>query len=246
MEPKLYWVARSNNRKTGDMPQAFVGETEEACADTCKSVGCPLLPDYMGGPHMSRGKREKARKKIETLSDAVRAALDYDEHCYAWQGKSRQAMWSIRKAAKKHGDRYSLKTALANSVRSARMVRYTAIGDGGLVGPDTMADILESLGRHGLLLYGFTRAWLLEGSQHWKGWLMASCMNLDEADGAIDAGWRASVVLPQGFEGATFRTPKGRKGVVCPFIQGKRTNCNTCGLCVASKRGPVIGFPSHI
>ena len=244
-EPRIYWVARSANRKTGDMPQAFVGETEEECAGTCKAVGCPLLPDYVGGPHMSRKKREKARKKIETLSDAVRAALEMDEHCYAWQGKSRQAMWTIRKTALKFKDRYSLESALAGSVRSARMVRFTAIGDGGVLGPSAMAGILEKLGEHGMLLYGFTRAWLLDSSQHWKGWLMASCMDLDEADRAIDEGWRASVVLPKGFEGVTFTTPKGRKGVVCPYIQGKKTNCNTCGLCVASKRGPLIGFPAH-
>ena len=37
---KLRWAARSTNRKTGDMPQAYVGNIEEA-KESCQ--GCPLL-----------------------------------------------------------------------------------------------------------------------------------------------------------------------------------------------------------
>ena len=268
-DPTIYWVGTSKNRKTGNIPQAFVGETEEECASTCRAVGCHLLPQRLGGPYIPKRDRKKAC--AGGLTELQKLALDQENSCYSWQGQTARAARSIRKAMdvgmeyyremfakgkdrtraetrlmKEKKRRYTLDEAIDNSVRSARMVRWTAIGDGGMVGKEKADEICKKLDRAGLLLYGFTRSWLLESSQHWMGRVMASCFSLEEADQAIDMGWRASVVLPKGFKDVTFTTPKGRMGVVCPYIQGKRLVCNTCGLCVASKSGPVIGFPSHV
>ena len=222
----ILWTSKSANTKTGNIPQAFVGSTEADAVQTCKSVDCPLLPKRFGG-------------KWESLSKSG------CHGCYAWQGRVKAAAWGVRKAALKNAERYTLRQALLRSARSAMIVRYTAIGDGGLVNKEQSDTIVQTLKEFGVGLYGFTRAWRLNTSQHWKGRLMASCMDMEEADEAIAAGWRASVVLPQNHEGNTFTTPNGSRGVVCPYIQGKRVNCNSCRLCVASKPGPVIGFPSH-
>ena len=142
-------------------------------------------------------------------------------------------------------DRYSLEEAIAKSVRSAKMVRFTAIGDGGVKDRAYADSIMDTLSKHGMELLGFTRHWVSGKADHWKGRLMASCFSLEEADEAVRQGWRASVVLPANQTEMVFKTPDGVHGVVCPFIQGKAVNCNTCGMCVASRRGPVIGFPSH-
>ena len=270
-EPKIYWTARSNNGKTGDIPQAFIGETEEITCTTCKKVECPLLPHHLGGTWFPESKRKAATVNQE--SELVSLSLELDEGCYAWYGQSRKAFWAIRRAAtrieeklvelrrekpSKRRDkkitqlqsRYTLQHAIDNSHRKARMVRFTAIGDGGVVGKDTMEGILKVLNDSNMLLYGFTRGWGFDYAQHWKGKLMASCMNLEEVDEAVDKGWRASTVLPADFKGTgrlknKFTTPKGRVGIVCPYQMGKATDCNSCGLCVASKTGPVIGFISH-
>jgi len=74
---------------------------------------------------------------------------------------------------------------------------------------------------------------------------MASCDSLVAADEAVDAGWRATVILPWNSP-LDVVTPAGRDVLVCPEQTKRGVNCNTCGLCDASRRGPdVIGFLDH-
>ena len=59
-------------------------------------------------------------------------------------------------------------------------------------------------------------------------------------------GFRVAAVLPWSFQGRTFTTPGGTKGIVCPAILSpEKVTCNDCRLCDGSKPGPVIGFPDH-
>ena len=91
---------------------------------------------------------------------------------------------------------------------------------------------------------------------------MASVESMDDADRAIDAGWRAAVVLPvkgqdsthnrvkdiPTWNGEDFTTPKGRRIVVCPAQRPElRKDCNTCGLCDPTQHAGVqaIGFLQH-
>lgn len=202
----ILWNATTRNRKTGNVPTAWIGPTLSEARESC--AGCPAL----------------------------------DNGCYAHSGTPRIGMASIERTPTK--DR-SLRAALRDRVASARMVRYTALGDGGRV-PRAVADeIVATVKAAGLQLVGYTHHWREEQvADSWRGRLMASADTLSEADEAARAGWRVAVVLPEHSTGAT--TPDGRKVVVCPAIRkpGKVT-CNDCRLCDGSARGPIVGFPAH-
>jgi hypothetical protein len=143
------------------------------------------------------------------------------------------------------GKDYTLQEALRTARRSARMVRYTAIGDGGRVPKAYADDIISTVRAAGLQLVGYTHHWREPAvADAWRGRLMASADTLADADEAISAGWRTAVVLPEG-AGDTV-TPGGHIVKVCPAIKSNnRVTCNDCRLCDASRRGPVIGFPAH-
>lgn len=217
----MLWVGRSNNAKTGDIPQGYVGATKQETEKSCD--GCPL----------------------------------YRNGCYHWQGSPGMAHSSMVKAHATDPDRYDLANAVKNSVRSARYARGAVGGDPWVFDAETVKGWIETLkgeGLSGLLLYTHFAA--TKGA-HLKGLAMASVHSLEEADDRIREGWRAAMVadfkqpgskkhkdLPE-WNGETFTTPDGHKGIVCP-AQHKRVNCNTCGLCDASRdNAPLIIFLKH-
>ena len=184
-----------------------------------------------------------------------------DDGCYHHQGTGRMAHSSMIRANKKNPARYELKTALKKAVRTARYARGAVGGDPAALTReqvDGYISTLRSAGLKGLLLY--THFWEGRGA-HLKGVAMASCDTLEQADRAVDAGWRAAVILPASlpssgrnrlktpaWEGEKFTTPSGRRVVVCPAQRPElRKDCNTCGLCDPTKheRVPVIGFLEH-
>lgn len=221
---------RSNNVKTGDMPTLWVGTTKEDAVKSCKKSKCPLLPKRFGGKDGQISKKMKLKP------------------CYAWQGSVKMAANSIYRSYASDPSKYKIDKALLKSVRSATVIRITGIGDPSALSPDQAEEITATAQHHNMKLYGFTAGWRF--AKWWRGKLMASTFNLKQADKAIDAGWRVATVLPHDFVGEgpkknTFTTPKGRKGVVCPYIMGAKLTCTTCKLCVAEKSGPIIGFVSH-
>ena len=183
--------------------------------------------------------------------------------CYHHNGTPRMAHASMQRAfIKSSPGRYSLLSAVAKSVRTARYVRGAVGGDPNVFARDTVTGWIkdiQSAGMKGLLLY--THFWSSKGS-HLKGLAMASVESMDDADRAIDAGWRVAVVLPvKGqdsthgrvkdvpvWDGEEFTTPKGRRVNVCPAQRpGSRKDCNTCGMCDATSHPGVqaIGFLQH-
>lgn len=206
----ILWTARSGNRKTGNVPTAFVGATREESKASCK--GCPLL----------------------------------DQGCYAHSGQVAIGHTSAIKAYGRRSARYTLPAALAKRHRGARMVRVSAIGDVGLSGPDVASTIKETIRAAGLALVGYTHHWRNPAAAPWKGALLASCETAEQADQALAAGWRASVVTPEGLP-RSYQTPAGNRVVQCPatLAKGKSIQCNTCRLCDGSKSGPIIAFPVH-
>ena len=237
-----YVTAKSRNGKTGNIPTVWIaGNTGCASTDkavsagSCKSSGCPLLPKSKGGP-VPTGQRG----------------------CYAWSGQVSGALSAILKAKDK--SKYKLKTALKNSHRKARYLRMSAIGDPSVLSRqqrDEIVGTLEAFNKEycalstGFRIIGYIHGWRL--APWWKGYLMASTDSLDEADKAIEKGWRTAVTLPADTEGRVVKTPKGNKIYVCPhLVKGvdKRTvnDCNECGWCsVQDERFKKmnIGFPLH-
>jgi len=159
-------------------------------------------------------------------------------------------------------DRYGL-SALQHRLASAKMIRISDIGDPCALSDTAVRALREAAAAANLFIVGFTHGW--RQAPLWRGILMASVGSLDEADEAIDAGWRAAVVLPSTWSPGdkTFRTPKGRRGVVCPSMidkakgrvtyelrRGKKvtvsaTQCNSCLICREDWKPAVVGFPDH-
>ena len=72
-----------------------------------------------------------------------------------------------------------------------------------------------------------------------------SANSLSHADRLVDlqAGPVVSIV-PENTP-ATFTTPAGRKGIVCPAQQRDDITCATCQLCSRAMRSVIIGFRAH-
>lgn len=237
-DPQMLWVGQSDNRKTGNVPTAYVGATAEETLATCQKVRCPLLPLRYGG----RGGQIHEGLKLHT--------------CYAWTGPPRWAQAAMQKALiAGQSIRWSLTRVLSQVAPSARIARYTAIGDGGVAGVGVRDEVVAQVKAAGLELVGYTAGWWADFAAHWRGHLMASTFTPEMADAAVEAGWRAAVVLPKDYPlegGNRFTTPGGNKGVVCPAQMKDRVKagrkpitCNDCRLCAASRPGPVVGFLTH-
>lgn len=54
-----------------------------------------------------------------------------------------------------------------------------------------------------------------------------------------------TTVLPSDFEGRSFVTPEGNKGIVCPAAVRDGITCSSCKLCANYRRTYIIGFPAH-
>ena len=168
-------------------------------------------------------------------------------HCYAY-GSPQRALRSIQRAAAKDPERYTVNRALVDSKRSAKMARLGALGDPGRLPLDYLKKSIRKVRAIGLDAVGYTHHW--RDLPSLAGWLMASCDDLDQVDGALAAGWRVAVKVPWDFlgDGGTgrFKTPGGAAGIVCPAVKTDNgITCNDCRLCDGSKSGPVIAFPSH-
>jgi len=220
--PSYLATATTKNKKTGNVPTIAIGATREESLDSCRAVGCPLLHKKHGG---------------EGGGD--------NPLCYSQHGTPSFSHSAMVKAHAK-GKQYSLRGALANASRAARMVRLGSIGDPAALSPIDGAYIRKAVRDEGLALVGYTHGWAMDIAKRWKGHIMASCETMEQADTAIADGWRAVVVLPEDFEGRTFDTPDGNRGIVCPAqLQPEIVTCNTCRLCDGSKAGPVVGFIDH-
>lgn len=220
---KILWVGTSSNRKTGNIPQGYVGQTLDLARASC--AGCSMLSS-----------------------------------CYHWGGSSQLGHGRMIKEYSKHGaERYRLETALALRAQAAKYVRGAVGGDPSVLSADMVASLHEQVraaGLKGMFLYTHFPA---GKGAHLKGLSMGSCDDMLAADRLVTCGWRAAVVLPMRMAGVTrhkelplhdgrrFKTPDGRKVVICPAQLRSDIDCNTCGLCdpLRSRAASVIGFLTH-
>jgi len=230
---QMLWRPTSGNSKTGNIPQGYVGATKQQTETSC--AGCKL--------------RRKDPKTGEGGG------------CYYWQGQTQGAHESMRVRERRHPDEYTLEYALKNCRRTARYLRAAVGGDPNVFDRTTVQswhDKTKAAGLQGVLAYNH---FFKDKGSHLKGLTMASCDTLEDADEAIDAGWRAAVTIdshklpgskrkilnktPE-WAGEIYTTPKNRKVILCPAQVGRR-DCNTCGLCDATKHNnvPIIGFLRH-
>ena len=224
--PIMLWKGRSKNGKTGDIPNGYAGHTLDEAERSCEGCGF--------------------RK----------------EKCYYWMKNPRLAHLAMAKAFVKDPERYSLKNAMRQSSRMARWVRGAVGGDSNIFPREQVEEMheeVQSFGCKGLLLY--THFPLTKGA-HLKGLAMASSESLEEADEMANAGWRVFTAVPfrtakcklkkfahlPVWNGEKIFTPEGRPVPVCPAQQPQlRRDCNSCGLCDATKHPgvEVIGSLMH-
>ena len=215
-EATVLFTPRSKNVQTGDIPAAWVGSSIEEMRSTCENSGCP----YFAGK--------------DVAGSICR--------CYAWQGHARQALYSIIKAAKRNPQRYELAQALQNRIRSARILRFSAVGDPSAVSPETMRVILETCAAEGITPMGYVAGW--KQAPWWKGILRASCATPEDMEEALASGWKTTRVAPM-----DARKRPEPIGIMCPVKMGAAMTCNECQLCLYEKAGKgtpdVIWFPDH-
>ena len=183
------------------------------------------------------------RTREESKASCKGCPMLEDRTCYAQFGTPAIGHSAMVKAHARGKD-YSLETALAGSLRKAKMVRLGAIGDPGALSLRYLKRAVAKIRGMGMDAVGYTHHW--RGRPDLAGVLMASCDTIAQADEAMAMGYRATVVLAANHGAASFTTPNGAKGIVCPAIKAPgKVTCNTCRLCDGSKPGPIIGFPDH-
>ena len=212
---EMLWTGTSRNGKTGNIPQGYVGETIDKAKASC--VGCPVL----------------------------------DTVCYHWKGSSQLGHHQMAKGFA-NGNDYSLKYAISKSVRSAQYIRAAVGGDPSAFTREQVEDWnleAKEAGFKGIIMYthfpetkGNHLKGLSMGSVDFEGGLDKA---LQKADQLIAEGWRVALAVPFRapgakkpakyplWQGETFTTPAGVKGVICPSQIKRGITCNTCGLCNA-------------
>ena len=133
-----------------------------------------------------------------------------------------------------------LAAALERTPRSAKCVRFGAIGDPARVKRSKInADI--SLARaEGFKVLGYTHHWKQEPHNgRLKQSFLASCETLAQVEEALDRGWLVALAGPVYAEGM----------VTCPNYARPEVQCNRCGLCdvpTMKKTGyKGVVFPAH-
>jgi hypothetical protein len=239
--PTVYWTAHAvSNRKTGDIPTAYVGATREESLASCK--GCPLLANR--NCYAQFGTVNMAHRSILRSVAKGREALYTFDASMARRAPTAKA---IRLAAIGEPGRMPLYW-WKRVDRSARVLGLDVIAyihnwrqRKDLVGL-TMAscDSLEQVDEAKAL--GFRATVVLPRSH-------------TERTFTTPAGHRG-IVCPAQLAGKMTPSAKGAGTKGRPATTGtedtsksaggrKPITCNDCRLCDGSKAGPVIGFIDH-
>lgn len=178
----------------------------------------------------------------ETLASCKGCSLAPDGEiggCYAWCGNVSRGANSVRKATAK-GRSASLTAALARTPRSARCVRFGAIGDPARLKREILLADLALARSSGFKVLAYTHHWSeepLTGSLKFNA--LASCETTAQVDEALAKGWLVALAGPVYAQGL----------VTCPNYARPEIQCNRCGLCDVPtlKRTGFKGvvFPAH-
>lgn len=222
---KMLWVGRSNNDKTGDIPQGYVGEDKEQTEKSCE--GCPMRK--AGCYHWLGARRAQASMQRAYVNKPERYSLDN-----ALGQSSRMARYARGAVG---GDPWVFD-------------RETVAGWGeqlkaaGLKGLLLYTHFAADKGAHLVGLAMASVHSLDEADDRIReGWRAAMVTSDFKAPGSK----RTTLKDVPEWNGEEFITKDGHKGIVCP-AQYKAVDCNACGLCDAQREGkaaPLIVFLQH-
>ncbi len=159
--------------------------------------------------------------------------------CYAWGGNSVRGANSVQKAHA-NGRPGDLTAALERAPRSAKAVRFGAIGDPARVGRHSLLADIDLARGEGFKVLGYTHHWREEPlTGCLKRSFLASCETAEQAREAQSKGWLVALAGPESAPGM----------VTCPHYRRPEIQCNRCGLCdvptLRKTRYSGVVFPAH-
>lgn len=197
------------------------------------------------------------RSLEESRASCEGCALLASGDCYAQYGAPSFAISSVRRAATraKSWRRYTIQRALRDRASSARIVRFSALGDIARAKKAQVIQAIDATRQAGLAVVGYTHFHREARASYLRGVLMASVSGESEAREANARGWRAAMVMPAGTIGTIRNSDGSIFAVECPAIaaarHGKTFTCNDCAaskrgaLCDASIDAPNVYFADH-
>jgi len=181
------------------------------------------------------------RTREQTLAscDGCSLALGANGGCYAWGGKVSRGANSVRKATAR-GRAADLSAALERAPRSAKCVRFGAIGDPARVKRSKVNADISHARAEGFKVLGYTHHWKQEPhNSRLKQSFLASCETKAQVEAALAKGWLVALAGPESYAGM----------VTCPHYARPEIQCNRCGLCdvptLARTGYTGVVFPAH-
>lgn len=223
-----FWTPTSTNPKTGDIPQQWIGRTQEETLLSCS--GCPLL--WQPGQPIPRDRPT----------------------CYALRGTARMAAAGVHRRAARVPHAYTLSEALRRRPWAARAARFAAIGCA-CATRDTLHSDIAAVHAEGLAALAYCHH--TPEAPQLAGLVTASVETTAGAEAAFARGFlKVALVVPKHTTQREMRSlgrGLGVKALVCPADASSverggrtwyRTTCNDCRLCDGTSGPPtLIGFP---
>ena len=143
----------------------------------------------------------KTREQTLASCDGCSLAPGANGGCYAWGGKVSRGANSVRKATAR-GRAAGLAAALERTPRSAKCVRFGAIGDPARVKRSKVNADIALARAEGFKVLGYTHHWKQEPHNgRLKQSFLASCETEAQVEEALDRGWLVALAGPVYAEG---------------------------------------------
>ena len=209
-------IAHSSNSKTGDIAQTYT--SPNSCPNSCvfkKSGACYAKANFHCAMQWKRTEKE--------------------------EGKNLVSPSSLRKWVEE------------NTGRGA-MIRHNVAGDIAYMGTDKISARLLSVlieAYRGRRAYTYThckpsgRNLSLVRASCSRGFTVNfSCESINVADAVMAAGAPAVLAVPEILP-KDFKSPAGRRVVMCPAQTHESVTCKSCGLCARAGRSVIVAFAAH-
>jgi hypothetical protein len=221
---KMLWVGTSSNRKTGNIPQGYVGETRAATEASCD--GCPLRKagcyHWTGYPVAAQSQMQKLHRdqpERYTLTSALNKSRRAARYARGAVGGD---PWVFTRSTVQEWTAQIKAAGLRGLIMYTHFARTKASHLKGLV--RASADTLEQVDS------------LVDA-----GWHTAVILPTK-----IPTSKRPTLNTVPAWSGESYTTPAGHKVLICPAQTHQGVDCNTCGLCTTEPFRPkVIGFLKH-
>ncbi len=215
---EVYYTPRSENDKTGDCLQQWIGANTQETLDSCN--GCPLL--------------NRTPRDPTALSKRIQK---FGLFCMAHGGRLAQAQRRVWEGVAKYGaEYYTIEYALEHSRVGAKYHRFGTIGDPSAINPEKffkdehLVRKTHKKGVNGYTHFGYEG----DKGEHLKGHLMASADNWQQAETLVAAGWRVAIYTDDITYGNGASKVGGMRVQQCLHDLGK-AQCVDCGLCDGAK-----------